>query len=293
MKKSTSASPLSRAAIKKMLPRRPVKSHKGLNGHALILAGSRGMSGAAILSARGALRIGAGLVTVATIESECRAITCQLPEALTLALPETSEGHISDAALPVLREYVLRRRVDALGAGPGLSVAYAVERVIKALLLEWEKPIVLDADGLNNLSLEELTTRGPLIITPHAGELAKLLRVEISAIENYRVQLARNQARERRLICVLKGHATVIADGKTARTSPTGGPVMATGGMGDVLTGAITGLLVQGLSPWDAACAGVYLHGLAADLAKVSDRGLLATEVADTLPHALSKIGLK
>jgi ADP-dependent NAD(P)H-hydrate dehydratase / NAD(P)H-hydrate epimerase len=287
------ATALSPKLILKTLPRRQAESHKGHNGHVLLVAGSRGMSGAAVLSARGALRIGAGLVTVAIVDSERSVVTHQLPEALTLPLPENNEGHLTDAAMPLLRTYMQKRPINALAIGPGLSIADPVERLVKAFLSESEKPLVLDADGLNTISLDDLSVRSPLIITPHPGELAKLLRIEAHAVQRYRVQLAQNLARQRRLICVLKGHQTVIADGKVARINSSGNPAMATGGMGDVLTGAIAGLLAQGLSPWDAACAGVYLHGLAGDLAKVSDRGLLASEVADFLPRALSKIGLK
>jgi hydroxyethylthiazole kinase-like uncharacterized protein yjeF len=251
------------------------------------------MGGAAVLSARGALRIGAGLVTVAIVESERSAVTHHLPEALTLPLPENSDGQLNDSALPILRSFMQKRRVNALAIGPGLSVGDPVERLVKAFLSESDKPLVLDADGLNNISLDDLTVRAPLIITPHPGELAKLLRIEAHAVERYRMQLAQNLARQRRLVCVLKGHQTVIADGKNVRINSTGNAAMASGGMGDVLTGTIAGLLAQGLAAWEAACAGVFLHGFAADLAKISDRGLLATEVADFLPRALSKIGLK
>jgi len=278
--------------IEHLLPRRPIDAHKGLNGHALILAGSRGMGGAAVLAARGALRIGAGLVTVAIVDSERPTVTRQLPEALTLGLPESAEGVLTENALPVLREHAEKRRLNTAAIGPGLSVNAAVTRVIKTLLKEWGLPIVLDADGLNNMKLNELRGRPKLIITPHTGEMAKLLHVDIEDVKKSPVHLAECVAREHKLICVLKGHPSVITDGKQTVLNPTGNPAMATGGMGDVLTGAIVGLLAQGLEVWEAACAGVYLHGLAGDIAAESDRGLLATDVADALPRALAKIGV-
>ena len=284
---------LSAPQIKKMLPPRPVDAHKGLNGHVLVLAGSRGMSGAAALCSRGALRIGAGLVTVAIVSSEHTVVTEQLPEALTLPLPETADGILTENALPVLRDYFQKRKINVLAVGPGLSVCAAVGRVIKTLLKEWDKPLVLDADGLNNVNLRDLRNHPSLIITPHVGELTRLMRSEASIVKQEPIRCAEKVARECSMICVLKGHPTIISDGKNTVLNPTGNAAMATGGMGDILTGAIAGLLAQGLSLWDAACAGVYLHGLAGDLARTSDRGLLASDVAEALPPALSKIGVK
>jgi hydroxyethylthiazole kinase-like uncharacterized protein yjeF len=284
---------LTAALVRGLLPKRPRDSHKGLNGHVMILAGSRGMSGAAALVAHGALRIGAGLVTVGIVESERAVVTRQLPEALTLSLPENPDGALSHNALAILLTYLTKRKVNALAVGPGLSVTPSVAHVVKALLKEWRQPLVLDADGLNNIQAAEVGEHPGLIITPHVMELARLIGSDKETVEKDRVRAAEAVAKSHQLICVLKGHPTVISDGKTTRLNPTGNPAMATGGMGDVLTGAIGGLLAQKLKPWDAACAGVYLHGLAGDLAKVSDRGLLASDVAESLPKALAKIGIK
>jgi NAD(P)H-hydrate epimerase len=284
---------LTAARIRMLLPKRPEDAHKGLNGHVLIVAGSRGMSGAAALCARGALRIGAGLVTAAIVDSEREVVTRQLPEALTLGLPETWEGVLTENSLPVLEEHAAKRKINVLAVGPGLSIGAGVARVVKALVEDWDMPLVLDADGLNNMNVTHLRYRRDLVITPHVGELARLLKVETDAIQDNPVVKAQEIAHSCRLICVLKGHPTIISDGSRTVLNPTGNPAMATGGMGDILTGAISGLIAQGLSAWDAACAGVYLHGLAADLIKTSDRGLLASDVADALPRALSKIGVK
>jgi len=279
--------------VRKMIPRRSADSYKGQNGHILIVAGSRGMSGAAVFVARGALRIGAGLVTVAIVESERSVVAHQLPEALTLPLPETSDGGISNDSLSVIQAYLQKRSINVLAVGPGLSLSPSVAYVVKALLKEWKQPLVLDADGLNNISLDDLGNHPGLIITPHVIELARLMRIGRDTIIHDRVHVAANMARDYHLLCVLKGHHTVVTTGQTTRLNPTGNPAMATGGMGDVLTGVIAGLIGQGLKPWEAACAGVYLHGLAGDLTRTSDRGLLATDIAENLPKALSKIGVK
>ncbi len=280
---------LTMAQVRTMLPPRPPDAHKGQNGHVLIVAGSRGMSGAAELCARATLRIGAGLVTGAIVASEYTAITHLLPEALTLPLPEGPDGSLSADAFTVIQDYLEKRHINVLAVGPGLSVNRAVAGVVKSLL-ETNLALVLDADGLNNMSAKDLADRPGLIITPHIGEMARLLEKPTEAIVREPVRVAEAFARDYGVVCVLKGHRTVISDGQNTCRNTTGNQAMATGGMGDVLTGTIAGLLAQGLKPWDAACAGVYLHGLAGDLARTSDRGLLASDVAEALPKALSKI---
>jgi len=284
---------LTASQIKAMVPKRPADSHKGQNGHVVVLAGSRGMSGAAALTVRGALRIGAGLVTAAIVESERSGVTQQLPEALTLGLPETHLGVVTENALSLLLDYFQTRPVTALAIGPGLAVNAGVARLVKALLKAWQDALVLDADGLNNVFLGELQGHPKLIITPHIGEMARLIRTETRAVKADPIYIAETAAREIAGVCLLKGHPTILTTGSTTVLSPTGNQAMATGGMGDVLTGTIAGLLAQGLAPWEAACAGAYLHGLAGDLVRTSDRGLLATDVADALPQALAKIGVK
>jgi hydroxyethylthiazole kinase-like uncharacterized protein yjeF len=289
----TTPAKLSATEVKRWLPKRAADSHKGDYGHVLIVAGSRGMSGAAVLVARGALRSGAGLVTVAIVESERAVVTHTLPEALTLSLPETSEGTASDTALAVLQEYLNQRDINALAVGPGLSIHPSIAQIMKSILKDWEQPLVLDADGLNNVTTDDLRDYPQLIITPHPGELARLCRIERDAVQRDRARVAENIARDLHLVCVLKGHHTVLSDGKKTRLNPTGNPAMATGGMGDVLTGIIAGLLAQGIPTFESACTGVFLHGLAGDLARISDRGLLASDLADTIPKALFKIGVR
>lgn len=249
------------------------------------------MAGAAILSGLGALRAGAGLLTVGVVEKERRTVTTRLPEAMTLSLPESKTGCISFAAIEIIKNYVRRRTITALAIGPGLSTHAAVRKVIKSLL-SFPLPIVLDADGLNNIRAGELIG-SQAVITPHPGELARLLGVTRRQIEKDRPGIAQKTARKLGIVCVLKGNRTVISDGDITFINPTGNQAMATGGMGDVLTGVIAGLLAQGLDIFEAACAGVYLHGLAGDLARVSDRGLLASDVAAHVPDALKQIGIR
>ena len=227
--------------LKKMLPRhRPLDSHKGLYGHVLVIAGSRGMSGAAALVARGALRAGAGLATVAMPASEVAGVTHQLPEALTLALPETPEGAISEHAVTPLETYLKKRSITTLAIGPGLSVASSVEYVLKRILKEWEQPLVLDADGLNNLKSDDLVDYPNLVITPHPAELARLFwEWKPQRFRSDRPRVAESIAHDDHLICILKGHHTVVTDGKTTRINPTGTPAMAAGGAGDILTGIV------------------------------------------------------
>jgi NAD(P)H-hydrate epimerase len=276
-----------------MLPRRPADSYKGKNGHVLVVAGSRGMSGAAYLTALGALRGGAGLVTAAIVEGERSVITQALPEAMTLPLPQTLDGCLSEAALPILNDYLEIRSISAVALGPGLSVHSSVAKIVKTILQTWDKPLVVDADGLNNLTAEDIGPHPPMVITPHPLELARLLEVNRDVVKEGRVMVAEKAAADHQWICVLKGRHTVVTDGRTTRINPTGNPAMATGGMGDVLTGVIAAFLAQGLPPLEASFAGVYLHGLAGDMARVSDRGMLARELANTIPQALKKIGVK
>jgi NAD(P)H-hydrate epimerase len=288
---------LNASQVRRLIPPRPADSHKGKNGHVLVAAGSSTMTGAAYLCALGALRAGAGLVTVAAPAAVRSVIARRLPEAMTQAVRD-------------IGEYVRRRTITTLAVGPGLGVG-ASQKALVLDLIRKKLPMVLDADALNNLSAGKKHP-SPLpspfkgegkrslgegwshpIITPHPGELARLLGKSTREIQKDRTKIAAETSRMLKVICVLKGHQTIISDGARTFVNTTGNQAMATGGMGDVLTGVIAGFLAQGLSPIDAACAGVYLHGLAGDLARVSDRGLLASEVAAQIPHALKKIGIR
>ncbi len=279
--------------VRRLIPDRRVSSHKGTYGHAGIVAGSVGKTGAAAMAARAALRVGAGLVTVATPASVNDTLEAKLLEAMTVPMPETKARTLARAGLEEILSFVNAR--TAVAIGPGLTTHPETVELIHALLPRLEKPSVLDADALNALagrtSLVE-QCKVPPILTPHPGEMARLVEgASARAINDDRIGTAVAFAQARRVMLVLKGARTVVAhpDGRTAVCS-TGNPGMATAGTGDVLTGMIVGLLAQGLSPWDAACAGTYLHGLAGDLA-AAERGLAgmtAGDVIEQIPHALT-----
>lgn len=279
--------------VRRLIPDRRVSSHKGTYGHAGIVAGSVGKTGAAAMAARAALRVGAGLVTVATPASVNDTLEAKLLEAMTVPMPETKARTLARAGLEEILSFVNAR--TAVAIGPGLTTHPETVELIHALLPRLEKPSVLDADALNALagrtSLVE-QCKVPPILTPHPGEMARLVEgASARAINDDRIGAAMAFAQGRRVMLVLKGARTVVAhpDGRAA-VCPTGNPGMATAGTGDVLTGMIVGLLAQGLSPWDAACAGTYLHGLAGDLA-AAERGLagmIAGDVIEQIPHALT-----
>ncbi|RYD03294.1 hypothetical protein N752_20905 [Desulforamulus aquiferis] len=229
-------------------PRSP-EGHKGSYGRVLILAGSRGMVGAARLTAKGALRAGAGLVTLAVPESVQPVAAASLDEAMTKGLPETGEGTFSEDALDMLLEYC--KQADVLALGPGITTHPETVKLIRTLLPKLTIPTVIDADGLNALS--ESTdilgnTTVPLVITPHPGEMSRLLNISVHEIQDDRLNYATVAAIEWNLTVLLKGAGTIVASpGGNVYINPTGNPGMATGGSGDVLTGIIAGLLGQGL----------------------------------------------
>jgi NAD(P)H-hydrate epimerase len=272
-----------------VLAPRPADSHKGTFGHVLVVAGSRAMSGAAILCASAALRGGAGLVTLATPDPAHPAAAAANPCYLTLPLPADDHGQLAAAADHAL--LAAAAKCTVLACGPGLGQGHGVSRVVVDLLARSGKPCVLDADGLNVVGRtpEALRRRDPLVITPHPGEFARLLGRPIAAVQADREGLAVPFAAERRLVLVLKGHQTVVTDGQRVYRNTTGNPGMATGGTGDVLTGLIAALIGQHLDPFAAAQLGVYLHGLAGDLAReaVGEVSLTATDLLAWLPRAI------
>ncbi|MDP3704253.1 MAG: NAD(P)H-hydrate dehydratase [Candidatus Omnitrophota bacterium] len=276
-----------------LLPRRPVTAHKGDMGHVFLLAGSREFSGAAALCTTGALRVGAGLVTLGLPRSLHAPMVEKLTEAMFKVLPETKEGSLSLQGLPEIVSTV--EKMDAVGIGPGLSQHPQTKDLIRQLLPKITKPLVLDADGLNALAedLGILKQRLlPMIVTPHPGEMGRLIRQSAEDVQRDRERTAVEFAKFYKVIVVLKGHATIVAsyDG-SVYINETGNPGMASGGFGDVLTGMIAGLLGQKLSLFDAARLGVYLHGLAGDLAANAqgEVGLLASDLAARIPEAIRR----
>jgi NAD(P)H-hydrate epimerase len=275
------------------LPPRPRESHKGTYGRVLIVAGAPGMSGAAVLAGLGALRGGAGLVQVATPRSVQAVVAAGNPCYLTAGLPESTEGTLALAAVPMIVE--LMAKADVLALGPGLGQSAEITQLVATLLQQITKPIVLDADGLNALAKILATPAwqprtAPLICTPHPGEFARLLPKPPATVTDRESQ-ATYFAKTHHLLLVLKGHQTLVTDGQQFYRNTTGNPGMATGGTGDVLTGLIAALLGQKMAPFAAAQLGVYLHGLAGDLAaaELGEISLTALDIAQWLPEALQQ----
>ena len=273
-------------------PRRP-DSHKGDYGRVLVLAGSRGRGGAAALAGNAALRSGAGLVTIGTAESVYPILAADVTCCTTRPFPETTAGTLSDKA----RAEILRfaEAFDVVALGPGLGRHPGTTRLVRELTLRIQKPMVLDADALNALAEDvEALKRAPAprILTPHPGEMGRLAGLTTAEVQKARQLVALRFAREYRAVAVLKGHGSVVSDGRRVFVNPTGNPGMATGGAGDVLTGVIAALLGQKLSPFDAALLGAYVHGLAGDLAakQFGQVSLIATDVLDSLPQAFLKL---
>ena len=280
--------------VRRFLPARPAVGHKGTFGHLLLVAGSRGKSGAAVLAAEAALRSGAGLVTVAAPASLQTTLAIKLTEAMTAPLDEV-DGALAGTALAQIAALWQDKKVLALGPGLGRSAATAA--LVRLVIQDCPLPLVLDADALFALAghceLLALRPVGTTILTPHPGEMAHLLGVSIGEIEADRVGTARRFAEELGVVLVLKGARTVIAapDGGIL-INPTGHAGMATGGMGDLLTGIIAALLCQGAPPLAAAAAGVWLHGSSGDRlrSRFGEAGLLASDLLAEIPGARSEV---
>lgn len=275
------------------LSRKP-NSHKGDYGHALIIAGSRGKTGAAVLAAMGALRAGAGLVTVATPERVLGIVASFLPEMMTEPLAGTDVDTISLRSLDYGRFAEIVKGKNALAIGPGLGTHSETQQFVRAILRDSPIPIILDADGLNAFvgrASELREHQAPLAVTPHPGEMARLLGCTTAQVQANRLELALQSAAKWNAMVVLKGYRTIIAtpDGR-AFINSTGNPGMATGGTGDVLTGMLAGLTAQfSTDPWERVLGlGVYLHGLAGDLAagQVGEASLIATDLVAAIPTA-------
>ena len=276
------------------LPPREPDAHKGTYGHVLVLAGSPGKTGAAAMCALSALRIGAGLVTLGLPESLNDMMEAKLTEVMTEPLPETRERTVALAAWDKILTLMEGKR--ALAIGPGLSTHPETSELVRELVSTVRVPMVVDADGINALApkLETLAkAAAPLILTPHPGELARLLGISRDEVAQNRMLIAQKVATSFRVHLVLKGGRTLVVDpdGQVA-INMTGNPGMATGGTGDVLTGLIAGLLAQGVNPGLAARAGVYLHGLAGDLAAeaVGQEAMLASDLMAQVPDAIRRL---
>lgn len=273
----------------RLAPRLP-ESHKGTYGHCLLVGGSEGMAGAVALSGQAALRSGAGLVTVATC-SRCAPIVAAFePCYMTRGFPiAEQEGDVA-----TIQESLANHPADAIGCGPGLGDQRRAKELAQWLYQTRTPPMVLDADGLNglvSLGTDWRQHAGPRILTPHPGEFRRMIAQPQSEVSELRQQAA-SWAAEMNVVLVLKGHRTLVTDGVAVYENKTGNAGMATGGTGDVLTGVITSLLAQGITPWNAARLGVYVHGLAGDLAadKLGMVSLIARDLIDYLPLAFQEV---
>lgn len=287
--------------VRRVISPRPEEMHKGQCGHVLLIAGGNGMPGAAVLASKAALRSGSGLVYVCTPKSNFPVVQTLVPEAImvewdeAMAVMDGRQGRTSSHL-----EY------DAIAFGPGMGTGSTARRRLKSVLLTAQAPLVLDADGLNLLGKDEelrsiaASYMNEIILTPHVGEARRLLETrDGETAPTDRNEMAFDLVRDYGRISILKGAGTRVGryapdpegQGVEMKMNPTGNPGMATAGSGDVLTGLLTSLLGQGAEPWDAACAGVYLHGLAGDLAREDkgERGLIAGDIVEQLPYAIRR----
>ncbi len=272
-----------------VLPPRAADSHKGTFGRVLVVAGSRGMSGAAVLCGSAALRGGAGLVQVAVPREILPIVAAANPCYLTAPLPQDENGRLDIPAQVDLLE--LAKPANVMALGPGLGQSKAVTNLVVETMAAVGVPLVLDADGLNAIQQDPGCLRrrtAATVLTPHPAEFARLAGVSVEEVQEKREDRAVRFAMEHSVVVVLKGAQTVITDGRRVYVNTTGNPGMATGGTGDVLTGLIAALMAQGLEAFAAAQLGVHLHGLAGDHARdeMGEVSLVATDLLDYLPRA-------
>ena len=278
-----------------MLPKRKAGSHKGMFGSILIIAGSRGMAGAAALAGAGALRSGAGLVRVASPSEVQPTVASFEPSFMTYPLPQDDDGLVAFERSRGLLQTKLLPGATVLAIGPGLGQSTDVGHLVRWALSSVAIPTILDADALNVLATFTDAWTGadrPVVLTPHPGEFARLTGKTVSEVQADREGLAARYAAERGVIVVLKGANTVVTDGTKIYVNASGNPGMATGGAGDVLTGVIAALIGQGLPPLEAAALGTYAHGVAGDIARDNNGevGLIAGDIVDALADAFEHL---
>ncbi|MCM8770647.1 MAG: NAD(P)H-hydrate dehydratase [Candidatus Omnitrophica bacterium] len=274
----------------RLLQRRP-DTHKGDFGHIFILAGSGRFSGAAVLCAEAAMRTGAGLVTLGMPKSLTNAIIKIKPKEICLEpLPETKKASLSLAAFGKIKEFC--KKIDILIIGPGLSEDKSTQNLIRKIIKTIDKPLVIDADGINALAghldlLKEI--KKEKILTPHPGEMARLLNTKKEFVQSNRNVIAKDFASRYNLTIILKGFKTIVADKRNIYINKTGNPGMSTAGSGDVLTGMVAALWGQGLDAFSASKYATYLHGLAGDLAakEKTQMGMIASDIIAKIPEAI------
>ncbi len=276
--------------MRKALKKRKPNTHKGDYGHVLLVAGSRGLTGAAYLTSEAALLMGSGLVTCAVPKSLNAIMEKKLTEVMTLPIEDRGKGHFLLSAFSKLKKF--SEKIDAVAIGPGISQKNETKKLVKKLVQNLDAPIVLDADGINCIAEQPdvlKKVKRPLVITPHPGEMSRLIHKRVDYIQKNRKKVARGVSKKYGVTVVLKGMNTIVAS-RSGHTyvNKTGNPGMASGGVGDVLTGMIASLIGQGYSNFDAAKYGVYLHGVAGDIA-AKEKGqvsLRAQDVLNCIPKA-------
>ena len=290
-----------------MIRKRDKYSHKGDYGHALIVAGSRGKTGAAIMTARSCMRSGSGMVTLAVPESLMNIFQGQVIEEMTLPLPDDNKGMLSSEALSILLDFIYEKGIDVIAIGPGIGISQNTTKIVKELLIRSTVPIVIDADGINSLCISEdgvktdqvlRKAKSPVILTPHLGEMERLLKAinknkQKRDIEKDRINTAIEFSKSMGVYLVLKGVPTIIAEPEErAFINTTGNPGMATAGAGDVLAGIITSFVGQGLNPLSASLLGVYIHGLSGDIARkrFGEHSLIASDIIDCICDAFKSL---
>jgi ADP-dependent NAD(P)H-hydrate dehydratase len=293
----TQSNSIERVTTLPVPPTRSPNSHKGDFGRVLLIAGSRGMSGAACLAATAALRGGAGLVTVAIPESIAAIVAGYEPSYMTAPLADDQHGRIKSAAHKRLAKLLPAQ--SAVAIGPGLGQSPSLLEIVADLYDTVSVPMVVDADALNLLArrpflLKRAEGAAPRVLTPHPGEFARLTGLDVATIQSDRETHAVEFARKNNVVLVLKGHGTIITDGRKLAVNQTGNSGMATGGTGDVLTGLIASLLAQRLPAYEAARLGAHVHGMAGDIAaeEFSKPGLIASDVVRCLGRAWCDLGL-
>lgn len=282
------------ASLRGLVPRTKDPAHKYSAGALLVVAGSRRMTGAAVMSVEGAQRAGCGIVFLATAQSASAALDVVLTESIVHGMPEGDEGHMSPEALEEI--LALAERASALVVGPAIGTGDGPLRLVEGILREVEAPVLLDADAISNLAdTDALAKRdAPTVITPHAGELGRLMGAGAKEVSARRLRHARETAERNGCTVLLKGSDTLVVEGERAAVNSTGNVALATAGTGDVLSGVIGALLSRGMDPYDAARAGTWAHGRAAEL-WLEDTGwpaesLVATDLLEHVPPALGEL---
>ncbi|KNF09186.1 bifunctional NAD(P)H-hydrate repair enzyme Nnr [Gottschalkia purinilytica] len=281
--------------VENMIPKRKKESHKGTYGRVGIIGGSKGMSGSAYLSCKSALRSGSGLVYAIVPETISDIISIKSTETIVIPINDSGKGHFTDNSIDEVISQIRDMDVIAIGSGIGVD-SYRIE-LVRKVLRSTDIPVVIDADGINCISKERdilKNRKGVTIITPHPGELSRLLDVSISDIQTNRIKYSKLASKEYNVITVLKGNNTIVCDSHNVYINTTGNPGMATAGSGDVLTGIIASFLGQKFDPIKSSILAVYIHGLSGDISALQkgEYGTIATDILENIPYAIKEISL-